>query len=56
MINQTSSAIFNAEHTLFFARRLGSVEVVPVERIVVVPGVTAVIVGCPSPVIQAKLI
>jgi hypothetical protein len=37
------------------ARNFGVALVAPVEMTVVVPGVTAPIVGCPAPVIQKKL-
>ena len=41
---------------LFATRNFGVALVAPVEITVVVPGVTAPIVGCPAPVIQKTLI
>ena len=52
--NQEFAANLIAVAALLANLNLGAVEVAPVERMVVVPGVTASIVGCPAPVIQAK--
>jgi len=54
--NHVSVAILIQVAAEFTTLNLGAVEVAPVERIVVVQGVTASIVGWPAPVIQATFI